>query len=450
MCAGKSYGPGVLTTTQKRVTFPTAVDQRSRVAITFGPFSLDASATQLLRDGEEVRLRPQALRVLKVLLIHSGEWVRYEQMIAEAWAGTLVSQHTIDVTVGEVKRSLQEYGKWIGNRPKVGYSLDVPRSDELVRRGWHFWNQRTREGLERAIDSFEQAAIQCPSDFRAFEGLSASYLTLVTFGIRRPTEMHARFLEAHGRAEALCGLTPDLRCNRAHGLHIFERRVAEAEADLLRTIEEKPTLASAYVRLALLYGSLGRLDKSAEMVQRAHGADPLWPVVSMMECNVCFWRRDFESAVAVGRNAVTLHPYLQAARAIYAQALEYSGRLDEALAQYQIASSPAPDLPWVRALEGACLARMGRTTEALSILQLLEELRKTEYVDAFHMAVLRRELGQVDEAFDELECAARENSAWLYSLNVDPKIDAFREDARYDRLRGRLFGSYVAHGTAAS
>ena len=285
-----------LTTKQKEVKFPTAVEQRSRVAITFGPFSLDASATQLLRDGAEVRLRPQALRVLKVLLVHSGQWVRYEQMIAEGWEGTLVSQHTIDVTVGEVKRSLQEYGKWIGNRPKVGYSLDVPRSDELVRRGWHFWNQRTREGLEHAIECFEQAATECPSDFRAFEGLSSSYLTLVTFGMRSPAEMHDRFLEAHRRAEALCGLTPDLRCNFAYGLHVFERKVGEAESGLLRTIEEKPTLASAYVRLALLYGSLGQIDKSVEMVNRAHAADPLWPVVSMMECEVRFWRREFHEA----------------------------------------------------------------------------------------------------------------------------------------------------------
>jgi len=88
--------------------------------------------------------------------------------------------------------------------------------------------------------------------------------------------------------------------------------------------------------------------------------------------------------------------------------------------------------------------------EAASILHALELHRATEYVDAFHMAILRRELGQVDEAFDELERAGRENSAWLYSLNVDPKIDPFREDARYERLRGRIFGRYVGKGTAAS
>jgi DNA-binding winged helix-turn-helix (wHTH) protein len=419
------------------------VDQRSRVTIIFGPFSLDGSATQLLRDGVEIRLRPQALRVLKILLVHSGQWVRYEQMIAEAWEGTLVSQHTVDVTVGEVKRSLQEYGKWISNRPKVGYCLDVPRSDELVRKGWHFWNQRTRDGLELAIDAFEHAAAECPSDFRAFEGLSASYLALATFGMRPPIDMYQGFLETHSKAEALCGLTPELRCNRAHGLHMFERKFAEAETQLLQTIEEKPTLASAYVRLSMLYGTLNRLDEAVEVMRRASAADPLATMVITMEVVLRFWRREFDAAIAVGKNAIALHPFSQTTRAIYAQALEFSGRLDEALVQYQIATATSPDLPWMRTLEGTCLAKLGRTTEALAILHRTEELRQSEYVDAYYMAVFRQAVGQ-PEALTELERAGEENSAWLNQLNVDPKMDDFRNDARYERLRDKLFGTCLA------
>ena len=84
-------------------------------------------------------------------------------MIAEAWDGTLVSQHTVDVTVGEVKRSLQEYGKWISNRPKVGYSLEVPRSDELVQ------PLRNREGLER-VDVHVENACQLQGEERITAG----------------------------------------------------------------------------------------------------------------------------------------------------------------------------------------------------------------------------------------------------------------------------------------
>jgi tetratricopeptide (TPR) repeat protein len=169
----------------------------------------------------------------------------------------------------------------------------------------------------------------------------------------------------------------------------------------------------------------------------------------MMECQVRFWRREFREATVAGRNAIALHPYLQAARAVYAQALEYSGRSDEALVQYQIAGALDPDLPWVRALEGACLAKVGRASDARSILDRLEDLRGTEYVDAFHMAILRHALGQIDEAFAELERAGNENSAWLYSLYADPKVDVFKTDVRFERLRDRLVGDCIASRNAS-
>lgn len=409
--------------------------------IVFGPFDLDMDATRLLRDGIEVKLRPQALRTLRVLLRHGGRTIRYEQMIAEAWDGTLVSRHTVDVTIGDVKKSLQEYGGWIVNRPKVGYRLEVPKSDELVRRGWHFWNRRTREGFERALDCFERAAAECPSDFRAFEGVSASALMLATFGMRQPRDMYPRSLDAHAKAAALGGLTSELHCNHAHGLHVFERKFAEAESEFQETLRVNPALASTYVRLARLYASCGRSDEALDVLARGHRADPLLPTVLAMEVLIRFWRREFDAAIALGTKTIELHPYLQVARATYAQALEFSGRPDEALAQYRAASAISPDLSWLRALEGTCLAKQQRTSEAFAILEALERLRQSEYVDACFMAVFRAALGQRDEAFGELQRAVNENSAWLHSIDVDPNLDDLRDDPRYARLRDEVFRS---------
>ena len=110
---------------------------------------------------------------------------------------------------------------------------------------------------------FKRAIGESPSDFRAFEGLSASYLALAIFGIRPPLEVHPRFLEAHEQAAILSGLRPELRCNRAFGLCVFERRHAESEAEFLRALEEKPALGSTYVRLGILYGARGRFDEGS-------------------------------------------------------------------------------------------------------------------------------------------------------------------------------------------
>jgi DNA-binding winged helix-turn-helix (wHTH) protein len=402
---------------------------------TFGPFSLDTDASRLTRNGVELRVRPRAFHVLRVLLQHHGEFVGYETMMAEAWEGVHVSRHTVDVTVAEVRRHLAEYSQWITHRTKRGFALEVPRSEELVRQGWHFWNQRTRNGCERAIDCFTRATAESPCDFRAFEGLSASYLTLARFGMRAPLEMYPRFCEAHEHAAALSGMRPELRCNRAFGLCVFEHSPAESETQFLRTLDEKPSLGSTYVRLAMLYGSLARFDEAFETLRRGKQVDPLLPTLAAAEVLVRCWQRDFETAVTVGQQGVELHPYLQVLRVNYAQALHAAGRLDDALAQYQIASIMSPDVPWLRALEGACQAALGRRRDARAMLEGLEALRRSEYVDAYYMAVLRSALGQHREALEELNRATAENSAWIYMLDVDPQLDPLRDRSGFPRLR---------------
>jgi DNA-binding winged helix-turn-helix (wHTH) protein/Flp pilus assembly protein TadD len=413
-------------------------DAPNAAEVTVGPFVVDLAGARLFCEGAEIKLRPRAFHVLRVLLQNNGRSLGYEQLMADAWEGTFVSRHTVDVTVREVKKTLGQYGTWITHRPKVGYSLELPTSDEHIRRGMHFWNRRTREGFERAIECFTAASHECSADARAFEGLSVSYLALATFGMRPPREMYPAFLAAHQRAVSLGGLTPELRCNRAHGLHLFERQFEEAEAEFRKVLQEKPTLASTYVRLAMVCTTLKRYDEALDVIARGYHADPLLPMLPVMESAVRFFRREYDLAIQVGARLVELHPYLQVGRAIYARALEYTGRPQEALEQYRRGSLMSPDLPWLRALEGASLAQLGRSAEASAIVDSIVELRRTEYVDAFFMAVLRLALNQREEAMAEIERAVEENSAWLYSLGADPKMDDFAGEPRFQRLRRDL------------
>jgi tetratricopeptide (TPR) repeat protein len=407
--------------------------------ITFGPFRLETITTTLLRDGHELELRPQAFHALRALIHNRGRYVGYAQMINQAWDGNLVSKHTVAVTIGEVKKTLGEFGFWISYRPKLGYRLDVPHSDDLVKQGWHFWSRRTREGIEKALDCFQQSAIENPSDFRAFEGISLCYLLLGTYGMRLPREMYNGFLQAHRRAVELCGLTPERRADRAHGLHLFEHRLEEAEAELLQAQQESPESPEVYVRLTMLYVTQGRLDDALNILLRARGAHSLWPTVPAHEILVRFFRREFETAVACGKKALELHPYLYLGRLFYGEALEHSGKYTLALEQYRLAVIMSPDLPWLQAVEGACMARHGRRKEAVAILAELTQIRKTQYVDAYFMAVLLDALGDSDQAFQELERAYHEKSPQLFALRVDPRLDNLRPDPRFEALLNRVF-----------
>ncbi|HWF07509.1 MAG TPA: tetratricopeptide repeat protein [Bryobacteraceae bacterium] len=407
--------------------------------IAFGPFHLETEVPRLLRDGAELELRPQALHALRTLAQNSGHCVDYAAMIGEAWHGVSVSRHTVAVTVGEVKKALREYGRWISYHPKLGYRLDIPRSEDLIRNGWHYWQRHTREGFDKALACFHEVAGASSTDFRAWEGISRCYLMLATFAMRRPREMYAAFLDSHRRAVDLAGMTPELRGDRAQGLHVFELKFAEAEAELLKAREENPRTAGVHIRLAVLYASTHRTDEALDILAEAYAADALWPILPAAEILVRCCRGEFDQAVACGKKALDLHPYFALGRSHYAQALEFSGRIEEALEHYHLASLMNPDFPRLRAEEARCLARAGRRPEAITILKDLEKLRETEYVDGYPMAFLYDALGEKERAFAELERAAGENSPALFMLDVDPRMEGLRSSARFTRLRNRLF-----------
>ena len=407
--------------------------------IEFGPFRMDANSGQLSLGGANLELRPKAFCALRTLIQNNGRYVAYDQMIQDAWGGVFVARHTVAVTIAELKRALGEYGSWITHRPKVGYRLEMPGSEDLIREGWHFWSRATREGLEKGLECFEQAAFQDSSDTRAYEGMAVTYLSLGTYGMRPSREVYSKFLTAHRRAVELSGMTPELRSERGHGLLVFERNLVEAEKELVRALREKPKWGGVYVRLTMFYATQGRFEEALEMVEQARTVDPLTFAMPPAETFVRLCQRDFKTAVAAGKRAVELHPYHPLGRALFACALQEAGELEEARKQYQLAHIMCPDLHWLRVMEGVSLAQLGRKREASEALEEMQQMRETDYVDAYFVALLYHALGRTEGAFRELERAVEENSATLFLLDVDPRVDVLRKDPRFAGLRDRAF-----------
>lgn len=415
--------------------------------IKFGPFTFRIGELRLLRDGEALGLTRQPALVLKVLLENSGHCVPHAEMARLAWGLETVERHTLAVQIAAIKKCLKEFGRWIRTDRQGGYGLFVTGTAGWLKRGWLCWGRRTREGFEKALDCFRRAADIDGSSAQAYAGMAVSHLMLGTYAMRPPNEAYPSFCEAHSRAVALGGATPELRVGRAHGLHIFERRFEEAESELLRVKREAPEVVTVYVALTMLYASTRRFDEGLQALEQARVADPFWPTLAALKIFVHYLARDFASAVQSGSDAFDLYPYLHLGRAYYAQALEYSGRVEEALHEYRLNRTFAPDVRWLRALEGSCLARCGRDGDAKLILSELEALRRTEYVDAYFMAVLREAMSDRLGALAEIDRALEENSATLFILDVDPQMDPLRCEPRFAAVRSKLFDRSI--GTAA-
>jgi DNA-binding winged helix-turn-helix (wHTH) protein/predicted Zn-dependent protease len=414
------------------------VATRLMAPVALGPFMVDLANARVSRDGQEFALRPQVFRVLQFLIQNPGRLVDYDEMLAEAWSGARVSKHTVAVTLRELKSVLGEYGSWITIRPGYGYSLEIPESEHLIRVGQHFRSQSTRSGLDSALRCFEQVTDLEGANPRAWEALAGLYIEIGFHSIRPPRDVHKSFLQAYHRAVTLQGLTPSLQLYHALSLYLFGQNLPEAESELLRVRQANPKFASVNIHLAMVYYTLGRTDKALEELGEAEKADALSPALAFSKPRMLLYCREVDAAAACAKQAVILHPNSPYTHLALADVLDFGGEA-AALTQYRIAATIAADIPWIRAAEARCLAKNGRSAEALEILSHLQRNRNSEYVDAYHLAFLLEALGRRDEAFQELERAYVEKSPTMVWLDVDTKSDTLRSDSRFAELRNRVW-----------
>jgi DNA-binding winged helix-turn-helix (wHTH) protein len=97
----------------------------------FDPFELDLEVGELLRNGQRVRLAPQAMRLLELLASHPGELVSREQIQQHIWSGeTFVDfEHGINKSIRQIREALRDNAdvpKFIETHARRGYRFIAP------------------------------------------------------------------------------------------------------------------------------------------------------------------------------------------------------------------------------------------------------------------------------------------------------------------------------------
>ncbi len=96
---------------------------------TFGPFTFEARARRLLREGADVPLTAHQADVLLQLLSHAGDVLSKDALIEAAWAGVAVTDNSLEQAISGLRRAL---GKAvIQTVPRRGYRFtgEVSRSE---------------------------------------------------------------------------------------------------------------------------------------------------------------------------------------------------------------------------------------------------------------------------------------------------------------------------------
>lgn len=96
-------------------------------SLSFDGFTLDVTRGALLRDGVEVRLRPQSFEVLRFLAGNANRLVTKDEIFTAVWGDTVVTDDSLTQCLIDIRRALgDESREVIRTVPRRGYVFELP------------------------------------------------------------------------------------------------------------------------------------------------------------------------------------------------------------------------------------------------------------------------------------------------------------------------------------
>jgi TolB-like protein/DNA-binding winged helix-turn-helix (wHTH) protein/Flp pilus assembly protein TadD len=309
---------------------------------------------------------------------------------------------------------------------------------EAYLKGLYHLNKRTKDGVSKAAEYFQQAIQLDPNDAPAYAGLADCYFQNIYLTSTPPSE-----LIAEGKAMASKALSIDQSLGEAHALLSilndaeWNWKGAVSEGEL--AVSLSPGSARAHHLLAFVLAKRARFDEGLAEIRKARELDPLNLVINSDIAEILCFAGRYDEAIEQCRKTLELDPNFSLAQAALGFAYWGKGMYQEAVAPLQRAVE----------LEGEGSARMiqleiayglaGQKKKAQAFLTSLKERAKTgEPVDPLWLARLCVAIGAKDEALGWIEKACDEHTPNANGLLVEADFVTLRSEPRYQAVLRRI------------
>jgi TolB-like protein/DNA-binding winged helix-turn-helix (wHTH) protein/Tfp pilus assembly protein PilF len=379
------------------------------------------------RVGDRVRIRAQLIDCLT----DGHLWAKsYDREFKDVLAlQSDIARDIVEQTQGNV--SPQSIRPYVDLRPVNASAY------EAYLKGRYFWNKRTPEGFQQAVESFQQAIAKDPNYARAYSGLADTHALISSYSLAPPDQIIPK-----ARAAALRALQIDERLAEAHAslalvTENYDWDWQTAEKEYQRAIELDPNYATAYHWYAEFLAFQGRFDRALTEMQHARLLDPLSLIMAIDNAAILYYARQYDRAIEQYRAVLAMEPgfgHAHIAIAAYVQ----KGQFADALAEIE-GWRRSTGGPWSWGYEAYVRGRAGQMARARYALEKFRETNRRSKSDPVGMfALAYTGMGNKDEAFAWLQKAFAEHSIVLLALKVDPAYDPLRSDPRFHDLLRRL------------
>jgi len=394
--------------------------------------------------------RTDAAMIISGSVRRSGERLRVTAQLVDGATGCYIWSESVDSSVGDVFPAQERVAEAVVKRiePELGdrHRGSASRrpnenlaAHNLYLQGRYYLNQRTEEGLRKALDFFEKALVEDAQYAAAHAGLSDAYGLLAHYGVFGPAEVWTKAAASAAAAVMLDADSAEAHTSLAHVKSTQDWDWAGAEREFQRAISLDPRCATSHHWYAMsCLSPLGRLDEALDEMTVAQALDPVSSIVARDLAVIHFYRRNFETALEQCDHTIELNPHFAPAYWILGVIQEQRKDFDESAAAFQRAVHLSPQTPRMHGALGRTFALSGRKRQALEVLRKLEAYARERYVSPLEFAWIQFALGETDLGFHWMQKALDDRSFDLISIKVDPRFDPLKDDRRFRAIASRM------------
>jgi len=372
------------------------------------------------READRIRITAQLIRVEDQTHVWAANYDRERSTVlgVQAELGRAIAEQVLAGLPGRFSPRVQTA------------NLDA---FDLYLKGRYYFAQRSKAGITRAIDFYNQSLALDASYSLANAGLADAYATLPITSDYASDNCRILGLAAANKAVAQDENSAEAHTALAACSFWLTWDWDTAIEAARRAVELNPSYPLAHFYLAHIFSSLCRHDEAEEEMRRAHELDPFSAHLRAIHGQMLYQAGHYDAAAVAAQRAIALNPASWLGHMILAKAQIESGDFQSALISLQQAFDLSGGNSEALAWKVFALVKLGELVRAKEIVEVMKETAKTRHVPAYNLALACNGLGDYNQAFVCLQLGSEQNDVRMRFLPVDPR---WRQMNREDRVRG--------------
>lgn len=315
-----------------------------------------------------------------------------------------------------------------------------PEAEQLYLKGRYYWNKRTPDDLNKALDYFMQAVVHDPNYAQAYVGLADCYNLMREYTLMPSSEAYPRALAAAKKAVELDDQSSEAHASLAFVSFFGMWDVATGEREFRRAIKLNPNNAAPHHWYANALLALHRFPEALTEIDRAQSLDPASSAILADKGNILSGAGRRDEALSLLKQMESRDPTFRSVhlylKYVYVRSRDYPDFVVELRKEALLVHDDSALAIATAAEKG--LAAGGSRGMFEAMLKVQEKLYAQQSVPPTAVAWTFALQGNKSEALRYLQAAYDQRDGSLLFVEVYPEFNNLHDEPAYRDLLARM------------